>query len=163
MLGSCLPSQRAIGPIQFLSLSVPTLAERLLKCPKVRKFRSPPTGAPDPGPRHSAPEPNFLDETEQSIPRIAETREDVALLVQLAIHGAHHDGQVGVILLQPFQPLRRAQQSHERKIDRPRGLELADCLGGAAAGGNHGVQHEDRPRFQERREVAVVGNGRRES
>ena len=74
---------------------------------------------------------------------IAQTGHDVAILVQAVVLCAQIDVHIGVCLVQSLDALRCAQQTDELDALCAVLLDLGDGVDGAAAGSQHGIQHQN--------------------
>src|SRR6218665_1035044 len=102
---------------------------------------APPAGRLIPG-WSGRPIAQYLFGAENSVPGIAQTRQDIAMLVELTVDGGGEDGYIGVGLLQSGDALGHGQQADE--LDRA-GLELLQARhagDGRVAGGQHRVDHD---------------------
>src|ERR671916_3342096 len=96
---------------------------------------------------------------EDAVARVAQPWPDVAVVVELAVHGRGEDRDVGVRLLQRGHTLGRRHQAHEPQPPRAGALEPRDRLRGAAAGGQHRVDDEHLGLVDAGRHVLVVADG----
>ena len=71
---------------------------------------------------------------EETVARVAQTGNDIAVLIELFIAGGHIDVHVGMILLHPGDALGRGDQVDQTDVMASALLEERDGGGGAAAG-----------------------------
>src|SRR5688572_10140876 len=82
---------------------------------------------------------------EQAISRISETREDISLLVELAVESRAIDLYIGVSIGEAAHSLRRGHVAENPDPGSARPLEGADSGCRAPAGSEHRVEHEKVP------------------
>src|SRR5438445_12645576 len=83
-----------------------------------------------------------LARPEQPVPRIPQPREDVAVLVQLAVERRGEDRHVGVVLEHAARALGRRHETEKPDALRAGVLERAHGVHGRAPPGGHRVEHE---------------------
>src|SRR2546430_11956148 len=84
-----------------------------------------------------------LARPEQPVPRIAQSRQDVAVLVQLAVQRRGEDRDVGVVLQHAARAFGRRDEAEEADALRAGVLERAHGVHGRAARGEHRIEHEE--------------------
>src|SRR2546427_4635329 len=84
-----------------------------------------------------------LSRAEQAIAGIPEPRQDVAVVVELAVERGGEDGDVGVGLEHAAHALRRRHETQEADALGTGMLERADGIRRRAAGREHGIEHEE--------------------
>src|SRR5690606_7524377 len=85
----------------------------------------------------------YLLGAKDAVTRVAQTGQDVAVLVELAVDGRGVDGHVRVCLLHRGQAFGAGQQADELDRLGVALLEPVDGGDGRGAGGQHRVDHDD--------------------
>ena len=89
----------------------------------------------------------FVDllRAEDTVAGIAQAGDDVAMLVELFIHGGNVNFHVGVVGADALDALGGGEDVHELDVLHAVFLHEGDGGGGGAAGGQHGVEDDDIP------------------
>ena len=77
-----------------------------------------------------------------TVASVAQAGDDVAVLIQVVVLGAQVDVHIGVSLVQGLDAFRSGDQADELDPLCAVLLDLGDGVNGAAAGSQHGVQHQ---------------------
>ena len=83
---------------------------------------------------------SILFGAEEAIARVAQTRNDVAMLVQVVVHTRDVDVHVRMVFLHPLDAFRRCNQVDQTDVTASALFDEADGRGRAAAGGKHRVR-----------------------
>ena len=78
-----------------------------------------------------------------SIARVAQTRDNIAVLVEVVIERAGIDFDIRMVLLEIRNAFGRGNEDHELDVLAAALFHLVDCSGSGAAGGKHRVDNED--------------------
>src|SRR2546428_6149053 len=97
-----------------------------------------------------------LSRAEQAIAGIPEPRQDVAVVVELAVERGGEDGDVGVGLEHATHALGRRDEAEEADTLGAGVLERAHGVRRRAAGREHGIEHEEIARVFARWNLEVV-------
>src|SRR6267143_5421826 len=104
----------------------------------------------------SNPTTGGLSGTEQAIARVPEPRQDVAVVVELAVERGGEDGDVGVGFEHATHALGRRDEAEEADALGARMLERFYGVRRRAASGEHGVEHEEVARVLAGRNLEIV-------
>ena len=97
---------------------------------------------------------------EDPIARVAESRQDVAMRIELAIERRGDDGHVGMCRVEASYALGGGDEAEEGEAGRARALERRRRVHRAPTRGEHRVEEEDLVRTEVRRDLEVVLDGR---
>ena len=78
-----------------------------------------------------------------TVTSVAQAGDDVAVLVQVVVLSAQVDVNIGVSLVQGLNAFRSSDQTDELDALCAVLLDLGDGVDGAAAGSQHGIQHQN--------------------
>src|SRR5690606_3918402 len=79
---------------------------------------------------------------EDTVAGVAEAGEDVAAVVQFAVDGCAVDGNFGVLVVDAADTFGGGDEADDAEVADAGLLEEGDGAGGAAAGGEHGVDQQ---------------------
>src|SRR5674476_429707 len=80
---------------------------------------------------------------EEAVAGVAKPWEDIPAGAEFAVERGGEDGNVGVSVVQKCYTFGGGDEAHEAQPARAGTLELRDGIDRRAAGGEHGVEHED--------------------
>ena len=103
---------------------------------------------------------NHLSErAEDAVARVAETGDDVALLIEMVVDGGDVDGHVRMLLVHEADALRRRDEAHERDGLRALFLEQRERRRRAAARREHRIDDDEHALGDIARQLAVILDG----